>query len=83
MNETTKEKLVKWAESNNWSLSHPLDDERFWDFVIEAYKNGDVAIPEAEFYGLVSGYYNDEDTLTDFYIKYENGIELLKQYDKK
>lgn len=79
MNQSTKEKLKNWAENNNWSTSHPLDDERFWDFVIEAYKNGDKSIPETEFYELVATYYQDEDTLTDFYIKYENGIRLLER----
>lgn len=81
MNQSTKQKLKEWAESNNWSVSHPLDDERFWDFVIEAYKNGDKAISETEFYELVATYYQDEDTLTDFYIKYENGIKLLDRYN--
>lgn len=79
----TKEKLQLWAEDNNWSAAHPLDMERFWDFVIEAYRNNDHSITEEEFYTIVSSFYNDEDVLTDFYIKYENGIELLRRYNKQ
>ena len=83
MNSKTKDKLHAWAVSNNWSSRHPSDMERFWDFVIEAYKNGDVAIKGEEFYGFLSSFYQDEDTLIDFYIKYENGIELLREYSQK
>ncbi len=83
MNPSTKEKLELWANNNNWSLPHPLDKERFWGFVIEAYRNGDDEIPEDEFYAFLSNFYNDEDTLTNYYIKYEDGIDLLHSYDKK
>lgn len=80
MTDTVLQKLDLWASSNNWNLPHPLDDERFWDFVIEAYKSGDTAIPEDDFYEAIAKYYSDEDALTESYIKYENGIALLKQY---
>ena len=83
MNPSTKEKLQIWASNNNWSASHPLDMERFWDFVTEAYRNGDNQISEDEFYSFLSTFYSDEDTLTDYYIKYENGIELLRSYRKE
>ncbi len=76
------EKLDNWAKNNNWSSSHPQDGERFWDFVIEAFKRGDHAIAEEDFYRALVGYYNDEDVLTDMYIKYENGVELLRQFTK-
>ncbi len=76
------EKLEAWASNNNWSVSHPLDDECFWEFVIEAYKNGDTSIHEDDFYGAIFKYYTDEDALTKYYTKYEDGITLLKQYSK-
>lgn len=82
MKKSVQDKLEAWASNNNWSVSHPLDDERFWDFVIEAYKNADVGIPEDDFYGAIVKYCTDEDTLTDYYIKYQNGITLLKRYGK-
>ncbi len=83
MKPSTREKLINWANGNNWSASHPLDMERFWKFVIEAYTNGDSQISEDEFYGSLSSFYDDEDVLTDYYIKYENGIELLDCYNKE
>lgn len=82
MTKTVLEKLELWASNNNWSLSHPLDSERFWDFVIEAFRNGDLAIPEDDFYGTIVKHCSDEDALTESYIRYENGIALLKQYAK-
>ncbi len=82
MKKNVLEKLNAGASSNNCGVSHPLDDERFYDFVIEAFKGGDTAIPEQDFYEAVSKYYSDEDALTESYIKYENGIELLRQYAK-
>ena len=80
MNTSTKEKLKLWAENNNWSSSHPIDEERFWDFVIEAYRKGDREIQENEFYSSLTSFYEDEDTLTEYYIKYKDGIELLSRY---
>jgi len=80
MNTPTKEKLRIWAENNNWSNSHPLDEERFWDFVIEAYRNGDKEILENEFYSFLLSFYEDEDTLTEYYLKYKDGIELLSRH---
>ncbi len=74
MKTNVSQKLEIWASNNNWSVSHPLDDERFWDFVIEAYKSEDTSIPEDDFYGIISKYYSDEDTLTEYYIKYQNSI---------
>lgn len=82
MKTNVSQKLEIWASNNNWSVSHPLDDERFWDFVIEAYKSEDTSIPEDDFYGIISKYYSDEDTLTEYYIKYQNSIELLTQFTK-
>lgn len=83
MTNATKEKLKVWAENNNWSSYHPSDTERFWDFVITAYDNKDNGISEDEFYGFLSSYSTDEDILTSYYIKYEDGIELLRCYNKE
>lgn len=82
MKTNVSEKLEIWASNNNWSVSHPLDDERFWDFVIEAFRSDDTSITEDDFYGIISKHYSDEDTLTEYYIKYQNGIELLTQFTK-
>ena len=83
MNKNVSEKLKVWASNNNWKSSRPVNDECFWDFVIEAFKNGDYFISEEDFYGILVKYHNDEDVLTDLYFKYKNGIELLKQFTGK
>ncbi|HEY4515097.1 MAG TPA: hypothetical protein VJJ22_02970 [Candidatus Paceibacterota bacterium] len=82
MKTSVLEKLDLWASNNNWGVSHPSDDERFWSFVIEAFKSGDTSIPEDDFYGAIVKYYADEDILTKYYTKFENGIELLRQFVK-
>ena len=82
MNEKTKIKLETFAHLNNWSLSHPLDMERFWEFVIEAYNNGDT-IDEESFCTVIKPFYKlDEKESNKWFFRYENGIELLGVYHK-
>lgn len=82
MKNETLEKLKNWASNNNWRSAHPLDEERFWLFVIEAYKNEDALISEDDFFQILKKFYPDEEILTDYYIKYENGIDLLTTYSR-
>lgn len=82
MKKNVSAKLELWASNNNWMLSHPLDNERFWDFVIEAFKNEEHEITEDDFYGKLVSYCSDEDVLTKSYVRYQNGIELLKRFNK-
>jgi hypothetical protein len=50
MQELTKIKLETWAESINWAVpTHPSDIRKFYDFIIEAYKQGDQSLTEEEF----------------------------------
>jgi len=82
MNEKTKNKLETFAHLNNWSLSHPLDMERFWEFVIEAYNNSDT-IDEESFYTVIEPFYKlDQKELNKWFFRYEDGIELLRVYHK-
>ena len=83
MNKNVREKLELWASNNNWSSNHPLDDERFWNFVIEAFHSGEHKITEDDFYSVLMPHCKDEDILTENYIRYEDGIELLSQFTKK
>jgi len=54
--------------------------DRFWDFVIEAFENGDVTITSDQFHESVKENCHDEETLDRIFIKYESGIDLLKRY---
>jgi hypothetical protein len=79
MKDNTKKKLNSFVKHNNWQMPHPLDMERFYSFIIEAYKNGDTQITADDFSEIIKPVCNiNEEELHEWLIKYENGIELLK-----
>ena len=78
MNNKTREKLADFAGLDTWSSFHPLDMQRFNDFIIEAYKNGDLGISQEDFLAAFSNK-NLEEVAIKFYGKYQDGIELLKR----
>lgn len=83
MKNEIEQKLKTFAENNNWQMPHPLDMDRFYEFVIEAYNDGGAEITRDEFLEVVNPIYKlSEDELDKWLIKYENGIELLKIYNK-
>lgn len=83
MHSITKQKLESFAYLNNWSASHPLDMERFWGFVIEAYNNGETSLSEEEIDNVIKPIHElNEDELSKWFIMYENGIELLRVFNK-
>ncbi|MDP2749835.1 MAG: hypothetical protein Q8O89_03310 [Nanoarchaeota archaeon] len=82
MKKSVSKKLKLWAINNNWVSSSPSDDDRFEEFVIEAFNNEDYDITEDDFYSQLISYCSDEDILTDSYIKYKNSIEILKRFAK-
>lgn len=83
MQDNTRQKLKVFAENNNWDLTHPSDMERFYEFIIEAYKNRDMEISRDEFLEVINHIYEmNEDELGKLIIKFENGIGLLKVYNK-
>ena len=64
-------------------MPHGNDMERFWDFVIEAFNNGEYDIPSAEFCEVVRAHFHDEDTIRrEWFPKYLDGIELLRQFTR-
>jgi len=83
MKKETQQKLESFFRLDSWRSLHPSDMERFYEFVIEAYNNGDTEISKDKFLEVVSPFYKmNEDELTKWIIKFENGIELLKVYNK-
>lgn len=83
MENSTKQKLKLFAEFNNWQAAHPLDMKRFYEFIIEAYENKDTEISKDEFLEVVNPIYEmNEDELDKWIRKFENGIELLRIYNK-
>lgn len=83
MQQSTQQKLEQFAKLNNWQMPHPLDIERFCEFIIEAHNNGDTKITKDKFLAVVNPFYKmDEDELDKWIRRFENGIELLKVRDK-
>jgi len=83
MEKITQYKLELFAKLNNWQMPHPLDMERFYEFIIEAYKNGDTEISRDKFLEIVNPFYKmNENEMDKWIIKFENGIELLRVYKK-
>jgi hypothetical protein len=81
MTEASREALKKFGALANWGDMHPLDMERFWDFVIVAFKNGDQHILFEEFEAVISEYSRREDITRSMFAKYEDGIELLQKFN--
>ncbi len=79
MNENTRTKLNQFTCLDTWSSNHRSDDRRFYDFIIEAYKNKDYGISSDEFLS-VFGRLNEG--LTEIaekrYRHYTKGIELIR-----
>jgi len=94
MTTETKTLLEKFATLANWSTAGlPADMERFRDFIISAYKNGDTAIPLDNFLDILG---SNKDADIDVQLKkrilaskmfmfdtYENGIKLLRKFQGK
>lgn len=99
MSPETKKLLEHFAANANWgALGNPIDMERFWEFVISAYRHGEHDISLNEFIQLVgpqskskedvSGkkFSNKQRDLTArvmMFNKYEDGIKLLSQFEGK
>lgn len=85
MHNSTKRRLEVFSSNNNWQMPHPLDMKRFYEFIIEAYNNGDTKILRENFSEIVesSSHKIGEDELDEWIILFENGIELLKVYNNK
>jgi len=95
----TKKLLEQFATQANWgTLGNPVDMERFWNFVIAAYRNNEQNISLAEFLRAVGApkiskeagrdikFFNKRKELSAkmfMFHKYEDGIKLLHQFEKK
>lgn len=83
MEKETRQKLESFFELDSWRSLDQSDMKRFYEFVIEAYRNGDTEISNDEFLAVVNPFYKmNEDELEEWKIRFENGIELLKVYNK-
>ena len=82
MKDSTKEYFDSFALSCNWGVPHSLDMEKFWRFVIEAYRNGERSLSEEEFSQLVPTREFDQEELDEWIVCFEHGIDLLEVLEK-
>ncbi|MCK4387018.1 MAG: hypothetical protein KAV41_02985 [Candidatus Pacebacteria bacterium] len=81
MKKTTKEKLSYFTDVDTWSSNHGSDDERFFDFIIEAYRNNDYSISMDDYLSVFSNLNNSlEEIARKKYSVYEHGIALLRRF---
>lgn len=99
MSPKTKKLLGEFAGVTNWNdVVFQGDPEKFWDFVIFAYKNGDRDISLDEFLDVINANINraipeEEMDFSDkkkelaskmfMFNKYEDGIKLLLKFEGK
>ncbi|MFA5831359.1 MAG: hypothetical protein WC878_06015 [Candidatus Paceibacterota bacterium] len=94
MSPQTKKLLEKFAKLANWNtVGLSSDMERFREFVISAFKNGEDDISQDEFLNIVGGNGNPnldvkskKRLLTSkmfMFGQYEDGIKLLRAYKEK
>ncbi len=85
MNQIILEKFKGWAGLPTYDSWHPGDMEIFYELVIEFHKQNEPILPRGEFRSKMkefSGRDVSDKIFEKFYQKYEDGIELLKIYDK-
>ncbi|MEJ0002284.1 MAG: hypothetical protein WDN09_03915 [bacterium] len=85
MNDTIKEKIKNWAGLKNWGTPHPLDDNRFFDVIIESYNNK-THVSLEEFTNVLKeslDFKLDQEVIEKHYINYELCLELLNYFEGK
>jgi hypothetical protein len=91
MSPQTKATLEEFASKINWGVvGHPEDMERFFKFVIAAYKTGERDISLDEFVDVFKSkapHEIDPKKRLNFemflHSKYEDGIKLLRSFEGK
>ena len=82
MKNSTQKYFDSFALSCNWGVPHPLDMEKFWRFVIGAYKNGEKSLSAEEFLKSVPTRKFDQKELDEWVVRFEQGIALLEVLNK-
>ncbi len=87
MQKETEEKFRDFISRETWYTANQTDRDKFYQFIVEAYKNGDTDVSFDEFFRFIKEIQkngdNFEEQARDHYSKYETGIEILKIYSIK
>ena len=82
MAETTQEKLgefVKYENLTEWAELAHGGKMKFYDFIREAYAQGNIYVAWEEFFETVKGFNSNlsDELVEGYFKKYKKGIELL------
>lgn len=82
MAESSQEKLGEFVKHENlteWTKLTHDGKMKFYDFIREAYAQGDIYVVWEEFFKTVKDLNSDlpEELVQDYFKKYQKGIELL------
>ena len=83
MKDNVKKAFETWASQVNWQITHPLDNNRFMDFLILTDRSGDKPLDYDEFKALCLPHHKDEDRITHHFLRYEFGLDLLEYSQSK
>jgi len=95
MKNSTRKLLEDFSSHANWrTVGLPSDMERFLDFITEAYRNGEYEISLDEFLDVIKTSPDHRKTNLSsrqrelaskmfMFNKYEDGIKLLRKYERK
>ena len=77
-----EEQLGLFAANANWHLLHPLDWERYFDFILGTHERNEDALPSEIRAFLMSAGGTDEaaDEIADFY---DQARDLLRYFDQQ
>ena len=81
MAESTIEKLIIFAKADNlieWDKMTQENKVKFYDFIREAYAQGNIHVDYEEFLKIVNNNSNLSESLTkEYFTKYQKGVEIL------
>lgn len=80
----TEECLLRFSKCANKSsgASHPLDERRWYDFILSTHRNKENLGPDRLSRWLIEVEHWDDETAHNLAGKYEQAISLLKYYDE-
>lgn len=86
MNEETKKILKIFFGPSTWTTNHPLDENRFFDFIATAYKYGDKGLSQDNLENVAKEMKGDSlieheiEKLGHLHSIYLDGINIIDKY---
>jgi hypothetical protein len=82
MKQETRVALEKFFSMSNWPSEHPNDMDRFFDFIVTAFKNGDQVISQADMEEIAGKQLMEYqlEALGVYESRFKDGISILNKY---